>query len=281
MHTTAAQEQFVILPPARSAAPRIFRNVRTDVRCHEDLLAEMQRLRGSAYVRDGAIREEELTPDGRHVLSIDEHSWHVLTLDTDRRVCGCLRYLEEKRATRFEELWVEQSALARCPKWGRFFRRAVQNEMTRARAKRFGFGEVGGWAVAENRRWTTDPLRMVLAACALFRVLGGCVGLATATVRHSSAAILRRIGLGPLTIDGVELPPYYDPHYGCEMEALRFDSDFPNPRYAAAIRELSVQLETVPVICQGHGLGEWRGLVRGLEIRIPSQTPPALIPLAG
>ena len=281
MHTTPAHEQFVILPPANFAAPRIFRNVETDARHHEELVAEMQRLRGSAYLRDGAIQPADLTSDGRHRLAIDQHGWHVLALDSDRRVCGCLRYLEEKKVTRFEDLSVQQSALARCPQWGRLFRRAVQTEMGRARQKRFGFGEVGGWAVAENRRWTTDPLRMVLAACALFRVLGGCVGLATATVRHGSSAILRRIGLGPLVIDGVELPAYYDPQYRCQMEALRFDSDFPNPRYAAAICELSTQLETVPVICHGHAAEEWRGLVRGLEISLPNRPSPALVPVAG
>ena len=280
MHTTPAHEQFVILPPADLAAPRVFRKVERDAGHHQDLIAQMQRLRGAAYLRDGAIRAHDLTSDGRHVLAIDVHCWHILALDPDRRVSGCLRYLEEKKASRFEDLWVEQSALARCPKWGARFRRAVQTDISRARQKRFGFGEVGGWAVADHRRWTSDPLRMVLAACALLRVLGGCVGLATATVRHGSSAILRRIGLGPFVIDGIELPPYYDPHYGCEMEALRFDSDFPNPRYTRAIHELSVQLETVPVICHAHSMVEWR-VVREIGISLPARVPPALIPAAG
>jgi len=177
----------------------------------------------------------QLAPDGRHELAEDQRSWHILLLDNGGRVGGCLRYVEAEAMARFDQLWIHQCALARCPVWGTKFRRAVEMEMARARCKGFGFGEVGGWAVREDRRRTIDPLRMVLAACGLFRRLGGCAGLATATVRHGSASILRRIGLTSLSADGLEIPSYYDPRYRCHMEALRFDSEFPSPRYAAAI----------------------------------------------
>ena len=266
MNIISSQAQLLILPPSESAAPAVFKNIDRNGRRHDQLLAEMQRLRGLIYLRDGAIQAAELTSDGRHKLAIDKHSWHILALDAGGRVSGCLRYLEEKRAARFEDLWIQQSALANCPVWGRKFRRAVEVEMAQARQKRFGFGEVGGWAVGEDRRWTIDPLRMVLTACGLFRLLGGCVGLATATVRHGSAAILRRIGLKPLRADNLELPPYYDPHYHCQMEALRFDSDFPNPKYAKAIDELSSQLEGVPVVCREDRIPEWRDLLRGIDL---------------
>jgi hypothetical protein len=278
----SAQAQLAILSPARAAAPRVFRNLEIDSQRHDELLAEMQRLRGSVYLRDGAIQQDELTGDGRHKHAIDDMSWHVLALDMRGRVCGCLRYLEEKKATRFDELWINHSALAHCPVWGRKFRQAVEGEMARARQKRFSFGEVGGWAVAGCRRYTLDPLRMVLATCGLFRLLGGSTGVATATVRHGSAAILRRIGLAPLTIDGVELPAYYDPQYRCEMEALRFDSDFPHPKYAAAISALSAELESVPVISRENKVPEWRGVVQVLEL--PARTRPSvesLAPVAG
>jgi hypothetical protein len=254
-----------------------------DNRRYDQLLAEMQRMRGLVYLRDGAIRIDELASDGRHKMAVDERSWHVLTLDGGGRVSGCLRYLEERQASRFDELWIQHSALARCPVWGRKFRHAVEREMTRAWQKGIGFGEVGGWAVAEERRLTSDPLRMVLGTCGLFRLLGGCAGLATATVRHGSAAILRRIGLTPLTDDGVELPSYYDPRYQCEMEALRFDSDFPSPKYAQAIDELSCWMELAPVICREDKVPEWRGLPRGIDVpatrpRVLPSLQPAVLP---
>jgi hypothetical protein len=226
----------------------------------------MQRLRGSVYLRDGAIQQDELTADGRHRLSVDEYSWHILLLDGAKRVTGCLRYLEERQASRFDELWIRQSALTDCPVWGRKFRRAVEHEMEQASRKQMSFGEVGGWAVAEERRGTVDALRMVLATCGLFRLLGGCVGLATATVRHGSAAILRRIGLTPLTLNGQELPSYYDPQYRCQMEALRFDSDFPNVKYAKAIDELSDIMELMPLISCESRAPEWSGRLSGIDL---------------
>ena len=264
VHITSWQTELVILPPARTPAPRVFQNTEWNRGRYVQMLAEMQRLRGSVYLRDGAIQPGALTPDGRHKLTIDDLSWHILLLDGDKRVSGCLRYLEENPASRFDELWIRQSALSRCPVWGKTFRRAVELEMTRALRRRRRFGAVGGWAVAEERRGTIDPLRMVLATCGLFRLLGGCIGLATATVRHGSAGILRRIGLAPLSVDGLELPPYWDPHYQCQMEALRFDSDLPSPKYARAIDELSCDMELMPVIC-GEGRTEWGDRVRGVD----------------
>jgi hypothetical protein len=69
-----------------------------------------------------------------------------------------------------------------------------------------------------------------------------------ATFRHSSAMILRRIGLTSMMADGQELPPYFDPHYNCQMEVLRFDSRQPNPKYAALVSEISELLAVAPVV---------------------------------
>jgi hypothetical protein len=103
--------------------------------------------------------------------------------------------------------------------------------------------------------------------------------VATATVRHGSAAILRRIGLRPLRADNLELPPYYDPHYHCEMEALRFDSDFPNPKYARAIDELSAQLESVPVVCHVDKIPDWRDFLCGIDLPAAKQPAAPLQPI--
>jgi hypothetical protein len=192
-------------------------------------------------------------------------------MNRQKEVCACVRYLPEHTNTDFDDLWIRESAISRCPSWGGYFRRAVEQERERARQKRVDFAEVGGWAVAEERRWTTDPLRMILAVWGLSRILGGCVGVATATVRHGSAVILRRIGLGSLVANGVELPSYYDPHYGCEMEALRFDSDLPNPKYKKWIQELRTDLEVAPVVCGAPGkAADWVPMTRPLETpRLP------------
>ena len=77
---------------------------------------------------------------------------------------------------------------------------------------------------------------------------GGALGLTTATVRHCSSTILRRIGGRRLEVDGMVVPPYYDPRYKCEMELLRFDSRRPSAKYADMIDRLGEKLASVHVI---------------------------------
>lgn len=243
--------QFAILPPSKTALPGGFRNVETDPKRYERLLASMQRVRGDAYVKDGAIRADELSADGRHSLPVDEHSWHVLSLDRAGQVTSCLRFLDESHASGFESLWIRQAALTQCPEQGSRFRNAVEREMVRARQMRMGFGEVGGWAVAETHRRTLEPVGILLATYGLLELLGGCIGVATATFRHASSTILRKIGLSSLAAEGVELAPYFDPSYGCQMEVLRFDSRFPSSKYAGWVTELVGILREAPVISRG------------------------------
>jgi hypothetical protein len=212
-----------------------------------------------------------LTNDGRHKVAADDRSWHVVSLDEQGRVCACLRYLDESFAGGFDDLWVRHAAATASP-IGLQFRRAVERQMAEARRKQLGFGEVGGWAVAEDHRGTLEPLRIILATYGLLELLGGCTGVATATFRHRSATILRRIGLESLCADGVELPPYFDPRYGCQMEVLRFDSRFPNPKYREWVAEFNSALTTTPVICAVPG---------GFKVTLPdpAQLPyPALLP---
>jgi len=210
----------------------------------------MQYLRGTTYLKDGAIRPEDLTADGRHESPVDRLSWHVLSLDREGQICSCLRYLDESNAAHFDNLWIRHSALTRCPEQGSRFQNAVEREMARARQMRMGFGEVGGWAVAEGRRLTLEAIGILLATYGLLELLGGCMGVATATFRHSSATILRKIGLSSLDAGGVELQPYFDPSYGCEMEVLQFDSRFPSSKYISWVKELAVILKDAPIVCR-------------------------------
>ena len=252
--------RFVVLPPCGLRVSRQFRNVQYDSRHYDDLLAEMQRFRGEVYLSDGAIQKSDLV-NGRHRLNIDEHSWHVLSLDSGGRISACLRYLAHQNARSFDDLWVRDAALADCPRFGSQFRQAVEAEILHARERKLGFGEVGGWAVGEAFRRTLEPLRVILTSFALGQLLGGCTGVATATFRHGSADILRRIGLNPLQWDGAALPPYYDKRYGCQMEVLRFDTRSPNCKYQEAVTELSSALAQSPVICY-DALGKDCGSVR-------------------
>jgi hypothetical protein len=91
------------------------------------------------------------------------------------------------------------------------------------------------------------------------------VGVATATFRHSSALILRRIGLTTLQVDGQEIPPYQDSQYGCLMQVLRFDSRSPNPKYREWIASLMYDLAMAPVVCRENLGGVFGRMWRGME----------------
>jgi hypothetical protein len=89
--------------------------------------------------------------------------------------------------------------------------------------------------------------------------------------------VLRRIGMASLCVDGVELPPYYDPQYDCEMEVLAFDSRFPNPKYREWVAQISASLTDGPVICPERDRSMAREMPRGFEIPdggvVPSLMP--------
>ena len=212
------------------------------------MLARLQRLRGCAYLEDGAICQEDLTPDGRHISPIDEQAWHVLSVESGGVVRGCARYLAHDPSVAFPKLLVSNSALAKADEWGPRLREAVEIDMAAARDEGLAYAEVGGWAIDKSLRCSTEAARIALSTYALARRLGGCVGITTATVRHHSAAALQKIGGDLLAWNGSPLPYYFDPQYRCEMAILRFRSDRPTPRFEPWIRCLEIQMRTVPII---------------------------------
>jgi hypothetical protein len=244
------RRQLVLLAPSTGSVPDSFSDPYFDQGRHTNMLAQAQKLRGRIYVEEGAIGQTDLTPDGRHYLSSDEESWHLLTLDGNGEVCGCTRYLAHQNTISFAGLGVRHSALAKCDQWGQRLRSAVEQELQLARRRDFAYVEMGGWALREDVRCSTEAIRIALGAYALARNLGGAVSVTTATARHCSSSILRRIGGQPMAVGRTELPSYYDPRYKCEMTILRFESDRPNPRYEAWIEQIREELLTAPVICR-------------------------------
>ena len=237
--------EFVLLPPVGARIPGAFQAVEAN----DQLRAlRAQRFRGEIYLQDGAVRPHQLTPDGRHQLPVDEQSWHLLTLDEHGETCACLRLHQEPSPRSFDKLPVSRSALTQCPTWGKKLRQAVESEVAAARNQDLLFGDVGGWAIAPSRRRTLEPLRVILAGYSLMQILGGVLGIATATCKHGSAQILRRLGLRRLHAKGETIPSYYDPHFNSEMEVLSFDSRRPNPKYREWVAELAAHLIHAPVI---------------------------------
>ena len=210
-------------------------------------------MRGRIYLQDGALEPWQLTQDGRHVLSSDADSWHLLWLDKGK-VAGCMRYRVHESDVRYQDLGIAYSTPARCSTWGPRIRAAVERELVQAGEQTIAFGEAGGWALDDHLRGSTAALRMVLATFGLAQLLGDAIVLSTATMRNSSADILCRIGGTPLRVEGQELHPYYDPQYRCEMRLLRFDSRAAHSKYADGLRQQRMQLQTAPVIRAAQAL---------------------------
>ena len=200
-------DRLLLLAPS-APVPGLFQNLETDSLSHAQLIREMQTLRGSVYLQDGAIGRHELTAEGLHETAEDERSWHLLTLDRNRRVSGCLWYLEHASDVRVDQLRVRHTPLARGG-WREKLWSRVEAEL--ARARRFGLNyiEAGGWAVSPESRCTTEGLLLALGSFSLARLRGDCLGISTATVRHCSSSILRRLGGAPLKAGDATVPRYY------------------------------------------------------------------------
>ncbi len=234
-------------PSATSVYP-LFGHVIHDAALAESLVAGAQRLRGSVYLADGALQPHQLCPEGRYRTPEDARSWHLLFLNKRHEVSACVWFLHHGDDPSFNDLRVCNSAVAHDDEWREHLWLAVESELAQARAEGLSFAEIGGWAVSQESRRTVEGLVLALAAYSLGRLLGGTLGMTTATVRHASSSILQRLGGTHIEANGVKVPPYYDHRYDCTMELLRFDSRHPSPKYAGLVERLGEALQDVAVV---------------------------------
>lgn len=239
----------VLIAPAGWSEVQGFYRANVDPAGHSDLIGAVQRFRGGCYLADGAIGAHELTADGRHVQSMDDDSWHLVIRDDDGAVISCARYHSVKNP-RFESTAAAGSALAQSPDWRGKVARIVENSIRQANARGAHFAELGGWCVADVARHSRHALRSVLYMFALGEILGGTIGLSTATTRHCSSSILQRLGAQKASLDGEVLPSYFDRRFDCEMELLQFDSLRPSPKYVRQVAEYRAMLRSeMRVLC--------------------------------
>jgi hypothetical protein len=258
-----------------AAASDVFEHVDVDRDRHHRLVREAQRLRGSIYLKDGAIQEEHLSPGGFHQTPEDETSWHMLLLNRDQQVSACALYTEHDHAVTFEGLRVGHSALAHDPTWRHALRNVIESELATVRRHKLKYVELGGWAVSEESRGTAGPMALALAVWGFGLRRGGGLGMTTATFRHCSATILKRLGGSRFDVDGTMLPPYFEPRYGCMMEMLRFDSRKPVSKYLGLIDQVRDALHKIPVVaCPAPHPGDVK--VSGFSLLSPGNSGFAL-----
>jgi hypothetical protein len=247
----AVSDRIVFVAPSTAAVCDTFHHIDVDANRHQRLVRDVQRMRGSIYVKDGALQSHQLTADGRHQTPEDETSWHMLLLDKHQRVTACALYLEhDHNEVTFDQLRARHCPLTNEPEWRPAVERAIESELDRARREQLHYVELGGWAVSEDSRGTAGPLALALAVYGFSRRAGGALGITTATFRHCSATILKRLGGARFEVDGVTLPPYYDSRYQCMMEMLKFDSRRPNPKYLSLIDQVRDTLARITVVAR-------------------------------
>jgi hypothetical protein len=244
---TLVAERLVLLSPPQTRIPGHFRNVTFDPTEHRLLVREMQRLRGSVYLSEGNVQREQLTSDGLHATPEDARSWHLVMTDKHGHATSCAWYLEHDNTASIQSLRVRHCPLAEQERWREPLFGAVKSELARAQRSNLRYAEVGGWAVARERRCTSEGLLLALGAYGLCRILGGALGITTANVKHSSSSILRRLGGSFLEFQGTPIPAYFDSRYNADIELLRFDSRKPATKYGALIELLQERLSVVPV----------------------------------
>ena len=269
--------EFKILAPSSKEVPKALAPAAVSSDSHSDLLFDLQILRGNAY-REYAPIAASLLPDGRHSQGpLDTQAWHVLMKSSAGQVVGCSRYRPIRGG--FEQLACSKSALAKSPITGPPLKAAFEQQMALAHRRGIQFGEAGAWAIAEDARCSTAAVSIALMSFALAERLGGGLGITTATTRHRSSSILRRLGGAPLG----GFPPYYEPMFGCTIEVLQFDINRLEQRFAAKLEELRHELRRTPIICPAevpHAVEQ--SPARGFSIPAYLPSPmPAVPVLAG
>jgi hypothetical protein len=243
--------RFKLLIPPQANLGTELSDIHCDQKVYDQFLRSVQRLRGRIYLEDGAIQASDMNADGRFAMQGDEQCWHLLLTNDTNETIGCARYLVHPNTVSLHRLNISQSPIARSQRWGDQVRLAVAADLGEAWKHSLSYVEIGGWALCESWRRTGAALEMLTASYALAPLWGGCLASCAATVRHGSAAILRKIGGTSLEARGEQLPPYGDIRYGCFMELLRFDSRSPAQRLIPLIHQLQGKIANAPKIRRG------------------------------
>jgi hypothetical protein len=242
---------FMMLAPDNAVVPPSFSVTICEPEAHSRIRSEMQVMRGAVALAEGAIGLEDLDANFRYQMPGDSNSWHLLRIGDNGRIRGCARILVHPPNVAFSRLRISSSAVAKSREWGRQVRSAVEQEIAQTGNSGITLVEPGGWVLDEELRGGPDAVSIALSAFAWSRLMGGCLAFVTATVKHGSSSMLRRLGASHLTYAGTQIPRYYDPAYRCEMELLKINTNSLNPRFEAAMARLTESLALSPVLSGG------------------------------
>ncbi len=257
--------RFKILAPSRREVPNTLTQDVLSSEDHSELLCEVQRLRGRVYGEVPAIAAT-LLPDGRNWQKYDAANWHILLEDSELGVVGCARY---HSVSHFDDLICNKAAIVSSPETGPVFRSAFESQLAEKRRSGLHFGEAGGWALSDTARCSTAAVNIALMGFAVAEWLGAGMCITTATTRHNSSLILKR--LGGTHFGGLE--PYYEPAFDCMIELLQFDANSLHARFRAKLDNIRAELRQAPVYCPIESED-------CLDLPIPSLPAPMYMPVS-
>jgi hypothetical protein len=236
-----------LLPPRQARLPVALGHWQTSDSEQEEILGQIQRLRGAVYVQDGAIPAHALDASGRHIQEVDDRSWHSYLVDARGTISGCIRVMPHAGHPRPKELHVADLCRRMEPATAVRHCAALQVFVDQARHAGLGVVEAGGTVVHPQSRNGSAALVLILACWSVSRLLGKPFALAAATVRHNAAEILLRTGGGALQDQAGELGGFFDPYYNCEMKIIAFDSRV-QTRYELTVQDISRHLTLAPAL---------------------------------
>jgi hypothetical protein len=204
---------------------------------YRQTLDDIQRFRGAVYMDEGAIAATALDDQGRHREPIDERSWHLFLLGRSGFLGGCIRMTRYESRPQCSELKAHALIERMEPAAAAKYRAAVQAFVDQIYQAGLSLYETGGWAVARDFRHSRKALLLALACWALPGLIAPGRALTTATTRHRTADMIRWLGGCRLSHDGAELPAFFDPYYGCDMEILGFDR-YPHGDYGKTAEDV-------------------------------------------
>jgi hypothetical protein len=239
----------LIAPSTRAKVLQTFSCVAADLGRHAEMIDRIQRFRSGVYRADGAIPRSDSGDATNHSLNLDHRSWHVLVTGDDEQILACLRYTHlVGRPILLGRLHLMRMVERAEPETARKLRAAVQVFLDEANRRGNSMSEVGGWATGPEVRNSVKGLLLVCACWFLAELLQDPLGLATATTRHNSAGILRRLGGFSLDCGGMALDAFFDGYHGCEMQILGFSAHGLASQYRSTAADITSYLRNAPVL---------------------------------
>jgi hypothetical protein len=217
---------------------------------HCDAFSEVQRFRGRVYVADKAIPASALDEKGRHSQDFDFENYHLCLQNLEDRIVGCLRLRLHEPTNEIPDLRLHELIKRMNPDLAESCHRALTSLFESSRRDNVRFCEVGGWAIDEELRHHRISTLLPIAGWSFYQIMGNAIVVVSATTRHHSSAILKRLGGFPLMDGDKQLPSFMDDFHGCEMELVGFDSRRPHPKYEKLVAELKdfllTKVQTAP-----------------------------------